>query len=141
MNSNKHEGGKRKFYHVGEAWYSSTALGFGMDDEVVIGVYHPDGGTTGEFSVRWSKVGRESTPMLCAFDDSWSALSMFQDVLKKMAEIDDHNIMPDEFCYLLLECGVEDATPTEYPNRQPEKKNLYSKVDSKADIEAARKAR
>lgn len=131
--SQKHDGCNRQFIHTNRAWYGPTRLASGrVIDEITIGMYHPEGGTTGEFAIRWVELGRSIVPMLCAFDDAWSSLSMFNDVLDKMASVDDQYISPDDFCKMLVSCGVEDATPTENPNPTPTTPpdRLYEKPDS-----------
>lgn len=110
-----HTDGKRQFVQVSKAWYSVTSLGYKDEDIITIGIHHHDGGTSGEFQVVWRKIGfNESTPQLQVFDDGWSALSHFSDLLEKMAEIDSEDIRPDKFCELLESLGIENVTPTEH---------------------------
>ena len=113
----KHEGGKRRFIRTAKAWYSSTALPDQELEEFSIGVYHDEGGTTGEFSVRWERLGGRLVPKLRSFDGSWSALLEFSELLGDMAKVDGNNITPDEFNELLLNAGIEDATAIEDPNK------------------------
>ncbi len=134
--SGKHEGCKRQFIQTGRAWYAESSLkNSGVTEEVMIGMYHPEGGTTGEFAVRWSELGGKNVPMLCVFDDAWDAILMFRDVLEAMASVDGQNVTPEVFCQLLVRCGVEDATPTESPYATAEAKadRMYQKPDSEAD--------
>ena len=115
-----HENCKRQFIQLSRAWYAETFLpNSRLNDEVTVGMYHPEGGTTGEFAIRWSEIGGKIVPMLCAFDDAWDALMMFRDVLEVMASVNDQNVTPDRFCELLIECGVEDATPEKSPHEKP----------------------
>ena len=114
--ADKHEGCKRQFIHLGRAWYGAANLKGGeVLDEVFMGFYDAEGGTTGEFSVRWTMLGRKPTAELRAFDDAWSALWAFGDVLARLAELDGTNPTPAAVCAVLGECGVEDVTPTECP--------------------------
>ena len=108
----KHDGGVRSFHHTSAAWYGESAMKCtSYDDEIIIGIYHAEGGTTGEFIVRWMQLGGESTPQLQAFNDSWEVLGLrFNDLLFAMAEIDDKRVTPDEFCELLKGLGIEDWT-------------------------------
>ena len=87
---NKHEGDVRQFRWLSQAWYGEANLGRQrrLVDEIMIGMYSPEGGTSGEFAIRWTDLGGKPVPMLCAFDDSWSALQHFGDVLAKLAEVD-----------------------------------------------------
>ena len=137
----KHEGCERQFIHTGRAWYGESALLHQrVIDEIMIGMYHSEGGTSGEFAVRWSELAGRAVPMLCVFDDAWDALQMFRDVLEAMARVDDQNVTPDQFCELLSACGVKDATPYKNPSvtscSKPDR--LFQKPDSKADIEAGK---
>ena len=107
----KHDGGKRRFIRTAKAWYAKTALD-DQDLEVFnVGVYHDEGGTAGEFTVRWERLGGKLTPRLLAFDDSWSALLEFSGLLADMARVDGKDITPDEFHDILLKAGIEDVTP------------------------------
>jgi hypothetical protein len=108
-----HSGCERGFHHVSKAWYGATALRDAVEaDEVMVGFYHPEGGTTGEFGVRWIPLDGDIVPKLEVFDDAWHALYQFQDLLKALAETDKENITPTQFCELLLSIGIKDLTAT-----------------------------
>jgi len=112
-----HTGKKRQFIQISRAWYASVSLPQDEKIEVVmIGFYDSNGGTTGEFQVSWEYLGDKLVPCLSAFDDAWNALLHFNDLLKALADIDGENISPDEFCRLLVNLGIEDATPTQIPH-------------------------
>jgi len=108
----KHSGDIRAFTQLSKAWYGPANL---TDprvlDRVNIGFYSPDGGTSGEFVIEWEKLAGKWTPRLSAYDDSWSALFNFQDVLKVMSEIDDQDVSPDYFCDKLENLGIKNETP------------------------------
>lgn len=107
----QHDGCKRGFTHLSASWYGKACLAHDEYlDQVMIGFYHPEGGTTGEFAVRWMTVGGKVTPRLEVFDDAWHALYEFRDVLAKLAEHDSEDMPPSAFCALLVGCGVEDMT-------------------------------
>jgi len=113
---NKHEGDKRQFTQLSRAWYADANLPENGKVEIItIGFYCPGGGTSGEFEVSWSYLGGRLVPKLRAYDDSWSALYEFSDLLDCMAGVDGRNITPDEFCKLLVNLGIEDATRTKQP--------------------------
>lgn len=120
-----HDGCKRGFTHLAASWYGKACLAHDQYvDQVTIGFYHPDGGTTGEFAIRWMNLSGKVTPYLKAFDDSWHALYEFHDVLAKLAEHDSENMPPEAICALLVQCGVEDMTrrqerSNDQHNRQP----------------------
>jgi hypothetical protein len=118
--SKNHDGCVRSYIHTSAAWYGgANVLRDGVEDEVMIGMYDPDGGTTGEFAVRWYKLSGKLTPKLEAYDDAWSALLQFQDVLAMMAELDGEDPSPAEFCRILEDAGVKDTTERESPYDKP----------------------
>ena len=109
---NKHRDCKRQFRQLSECWYADANIyGTSLVDQVNVGFYHPDGGTTGEFQITWEVLAGKLVPHLKAFDDAWDALIHFDDVLKSMADFDDKNISPKDFCALLSALGIENATP------------------------------
>lgn len=109
--TNKHAGCKRGFTQLSKAWYGSANLARSdYYDEVNIGLHHRKGGSTGEFAVRWELLAGKLTPKLTAYDDGWSALFNFSDMLEAMAGVDDENISPDAFCVLLEALGIENMT-------------------------------
>ena len=108
----KHDGSVRGFYHLSKAWYGKGCLeSSDILDEVMFGFYHKDGGTTGEMSMRWKELGGKEVPKLEVFDDGWHALNEFKDVIQKLADVDNLNINPEQFCEILLDCGFENLTP------------------------------
>lgn len=135
--NSKHDGMIRGYYHLAEAWYADANLANrrdGLLDEVMIGFYAPngDGGTTGEFSVTWTRLsGNTLTPRLEVFDDSWEALSHFSDLLAEMAKLNDTDPSPSDFCELLKRLGMKDLTPREGPrnarNRERNARNQESR--------------
>lgn len=102
---------------MSKSYYADVCKNPKYLDEFTIGMYHPDGGTSGEFDVIWEMVGMRWTPRLRAFGDSWSALSKFHDLLYAMAESDDDgaDLTPDEFEDILFALDIECKTPTERP--------------------------
>lgn len=96
-------------------------------DKVIFGFYSPGGGTSGQIYMRWHDLSRpyiegevHIAPRLEVFSDGWHALWQFRDVLEALAELDDVDITPKEFCQLLDEHGFIDATPREEKKgRQP----------------------
>lgn len=80
----------------------------GVAERLMIGFYHPGGGTTGEFSIQWGELGGAYTPLIGAYRDAWSALHGFSDFLAKLAEHDGEDLAPEAVIALLRECGVEE---------------------------------
>jgi len=118
---NKHKGMTRGFSHLSKAWYGAACLNReSIVDSITMGFYDPsDGGTTGEFSIKWDS-SRLSISALHLINDSWDALYQFSDVLKRFSEIDDENYTPDKIALILIDCGIEDLTKTENPyNKKP----------------------
>jgi len=70
----------------------------------------PDGGTTGEFDIHWFELAGARVPKLCVYDDAWSALWQFRDVLEALKDIDGQSAPPEKICELLVSCGVHDAS-------------------------------
>jgi hypothetical protein len=93
-------------------------------ERVMVGMYHPDGGTSGEFEVEWIVLQQQKCAKLKSFEDSWSALWLFKDLIEKMSEIDSDKIQEPEFCKLLDSLGIIDITAYE------ESVSKYSLLDS-----------
>lgn len=112
METNSKAGGVRRgFYHTSAAWYGKTIqLPDRAVDEVMVGLYPEDGGTNGEFSVKWYELAGKATPKLEVYDDAWAALAQFRDLLDAMADVAGKDITPHELCYILIECGMADLT-------------------------------
>ncbi len=114
-----HTGNIKQYVLLSEAWYASTSLNNDdRVDEVMFGFYCPDGGTSGEMGMRWHDLSRSYipgdkciTPRLEVFSDAWHALAQFKDVIDAMAEVDDVDITPKQFCEILDRCGFVDVTP------------------------------
>lgn len=108
---NKHEGCVRGFTQLSRAWYGNIQHHtIGVSDQIMVGFYHPNGGTSGEFSITWESLMGDYVPKLCAYDDSWNVLSLFSDLIERMSEVDNQNISPDEFVKILISLGIEDRT-------------------------------
>lgn len=127
---------KRQFIQLSRAWYADANLRGGeVIDEITMGFYHKDGGTTGEFAIRWIELSGSKTPMLCSFDDSWDALWQFRDVLEVMATMDGTNPTPEEICKMLVSVGVEDNTPevSTYGDSEADGRRIWRKPDTAKD--------
>lgn len=107
--SRDHSGCIRGFHQNSRAWYGCSVKD-GDIDRFSIGLYHPEGGTTGEMTVKFMPLLGKVVPRLHCFDDGWSALSTFTDLIERMGAADDQNITPDDFRKMLLECGFTDLT-------------------------------
>lgn len=108
-----HSGCIRGFYRSVKAYYAHFEE---VDGEfkpiepvdIMIGMYHPDGGSSGEFSIVWDDA---LGPQLRAWDDGWSALFRhFLDLLKEMEKLDNEEPTEEEMANLLLSLGIHDLT-------------------------------
>lgn len=113
---NKHKDMIRGFYHHNESYYAGVlpVIGGGVD-QVMFGYYKPEGGSSGEMSMQWERLGGKVVPQLRCYDDAWDALSRFGDLIRRLADFDEKNISPSEFCNILKECGFQDLTHRERP--------------------------
>ncbi len=120
-----HEGDIKQYVLLSEAWYAKSRLGNAdYTDDVNFGFYSPDGGTSGEMSVKWYRLqdNKPPSPKLECFSDAWHTLAQFKDVIDAMAEVDGQDITPKEFCQLLGRCGFVDATPRKYEDSYPSRR-------------------
>ena len=121
-NEDRHGGDERQFVLASECWHSKTTLatlGDDVKDEITLSLSSPDGGTSGEFNIRWEMVGGHWTPKINAYCDSWSVLREFSDVFEALADFDTGNFSkdpsPKQVCEALLKLGFRDATPRKRP--------------------------
>jgi len=112
----KHDGNTKGFSHLLEAHYGKTILSMKayerVVDDVTIGFYSEEGGTSGEFSVVWENLGGSHgvSAKLVAWNDSWSALAEMPELIGLMNELDSVRMSPDDFCKRLIELGFKDRT-------------------------------
>ena len=107
-----HKGCRRAFVWTNKAWCDNTTDG---SQEIIFGLYHPEGTTSREMSMIWDRLAGGLCPQLQVFDDAWSALASFTDVIAKLSEKDDENITPEQFIKILLSCGFVDDTAYNSP--------------------------
>lgn len=117
--TNKHAECLRAFVIKSEAWYASLLPPTDKLDEISIGMYHPGGGTTGEFAIRWHDLARRSVPRLEVFHDGWDALLQFRDVLDWLASVDGQCPTPQDVAAVLRSLGVQDRTDRTNPRDEP----------------------
>lgn len=80
-----HTGGVRGFHFLPAAWYSEAT---GDSRAILVGIYHPAGGTSGEFAIREHSLGGSIALRLEVFSDGWSALALFPDLLAALSALD-----------------------------------------------------
>lgn len=110
----------RGFSVLSEAWYGKTALSHNAEvsEEINIGMFHPHGGTTGEFGINWIKLGDSYSPRLEVFNDAWSALWKFTDLLERLSDLDSSRTQPFTVIAVLHQLGIKDLT-----DRRPRNSN------------------
>lgn len=109
----------RGYHRSSKVWYANA-----INDNrtpVYFGMYDPDGGTSGEMEMEWIDIDNKQCAKLKAFEDSWSALSLFTDLIQKMGGVDSDLIQEDDFCKILNECGFQDLTEYNHPSLKTEK--------------------
>lgn len=116
MPTDKHAECRREFRVYTQSWYSrDVPMEADLAEEIMVGMYHPEGGTSGEFALRWVSIGGRPVARLEAFDDSWSALQKFGDLLAWMATVDGDNVTPEQVAAAMREMGIVDATTRTRP--------------------------
>lgn len=106
-----HDGCIRGYHRSSKSWYSKSKDRI----EINFGMFHPKGGTSGEMTMEWVELSGKLCARLKSFEDSWSALSLFTDLIQKMGEVDSEEIQEDEFAKMLDECGFKDLTEYQDP--------------------------
>lgn len=113
-----HKDCKRAYIRSSKAYYSDV-----LDGKicVMVGMYHDEGGTTGEFEFEWKDIGLDYLAMrLKCFGDSFGALKEFQDLLEELAILDNSenvqykSIQEPDFCKILDKLGIVDVTQYYY---------------------------
>lgn len=107
----------RGFYVLSEAWYGKTLLRTkeNVHEEIWIGLYHPAGGSPGEFVIRWTALGGKSTPCLEAYGSAWRALGQFKDLLRFLEYMHAEGQHPAVIVALLKQIGCKDLTERRDP--------------------------
>lgn len=109
-----HTGCIRGYYRGSKAYYAKTVYKDRI--EVTFGMYHPEGGTSGEMTMVWESLNNTLCARLKSFEDSWSALALFTDLIQKMGEVDGQGIQEEDFVKILDSCGFKDLTPYTNPD-------------------------
>ena len=129
----KHDGDVRQYRILSESWYADANMrNAEYTEEILFGMYCPEGGTSGEFSIRWIPLGGESSPVLTAFGDAWSAMAQFPELLQQMVEWDSRKVSPAMVKEWLKTTTIEDATERSDRSvaKQAERKTYMSKPSS-----------
>lgn len=96
-----------------------------FEEEITVGFYHKDGGTSGEFQFIWKRFGDTSVfgstfaIHLEAFSDGWSSLVRIPLLLNMMNDLDSDHSTPDisveQFADKLRSIGIVDMTARSPP--------------------------
>jgi hypothetical protein len=115
-----HNGDVKQFTIHTESWYyspdGSNRLPDGVTESMMVGFYSPDGGTSGEFEIRWEMVANHIAMRVHAFSDGMSALANMPELLQWFVDIDDDagsnrsDPSPKEFAEALKAMGFQDRT-------------------------------
>lgn len=100
----------RTFIHLSRAWYGPANIRTNRYvDEVMLG-FHLAGG---EIAMRWYELSGKAVPKLELFNDSFRAFSQMPDLIAALADADNVDFTPGEFCFLLVRLGFRDETPVD----------------------------
>jgi hypothetical protein len=110
------------FYIYSRSWYAQA----GHPKEIMIGLYHPEGGCTAEFGIRWFEQGGRSVPRLEIFDDAWKFFFQLQE-LRALAQFDQKNATEQQIVDFLLKSGFTDLT--KYDGPKPQKPTITVTIE------------
>lgn len=121
-----HKGDIAGFLIATQSWYHRPE-NFTKDqiEEITVGFYSPEGGTSGEFHFAWVSLGQNDVAVqLRAFDDGWSSLVNMPELLQFMMEHDGEHargphMTPEEFVEGLKNIGLVDMTKRNYEDSYP----------------------
>ena len=126
-----HKGDIKGFTQLSKAWYGDVNLkNAKYSDQIMIGFYCKDGGTSGELAVTWAMLAGELTPRIEIFLDGCSALSNMPELIKSLSEYDVDgkiNPTPDEFSTMLESIGFKNLTETEDKHKYSDSVNPLEK--------------
>lgn len=100
------------FYQYSRMKYAAMLPREKFVDELMVGDYCEDGGTAGEFSIRWEELGGKLVPHVGMFDDSWDLFVKMRPLFDALAEHHDNNLNPAEMVALLTKLGFKDRSDT-----------------------------
>ncbi len=100
--------GTRAYYHMPQNQKPDYI------DDLSLGIYHSEGGTSGEFTIEWITLDRNVASRLKAFDDSWHVMPLMPELFTLMAQVSSDSSTPaystEDFTKRLLEKGWRDLT-------------------------------
>jgi hypothetical protein len=103
------------FYVLNRAWYAQPS----HQPEIMLGLYHPDGGTGGEFGIRWHDLSPyHNAPRLEIFDDAWEVFFAMPEIAG-LAKLRQKRITQDDIVAFLKDLGFQDLTVYADDSRAP----------------------
>jgi hypothetical protein len=102
------------FHILNRAWHAQTPY----QPEIMIGMYHPDGGTSGEFVIRWHDLPYHTAPCLEIFDDAWKLFFSMPE-LADLAKLSESRRTQDDIVAFLKSLGFHDLTAYADKAREP----------------------
>lgn len=108
---------KKEFIQLSRAWYGETCLKDrrNISDEVTVMVTTDDEGGFSEFTVKWEILQGKLCPKVGLFSDAWRLFRLLPDLFDELANRQDQDPTPEEFCDLLQELHFIDATEEANP--------------------------
>lgn len=90
------------------------------EDEIMLGIRHPEGGCLCELSISWHRLNQELVPRLTAFSEAWRLFltPTFQLVLDQFTRQKNPLATPDEVSALLIACGFIDQSDNPLPGTE-----------------------
>lgn len=88
------------------------------EDEIMLGIQHPDGGCLCELAIKWHLLQDKPIPRLEAFSEAWHLLQTdtLQSVLKHLTQEKEPLPTPDELSALLIDHGFVDQSDRPLPD-------------------------
>ena len=99
----------RTFIQLSKAWYGKAASLPNTLDQISLKVE----GANGEVTIEWVSTGENWAPQIRAFNDSWTELLQFTDLLEALAKHNGRYQTPDQVAELIEGLGITNITPTE----------------------------
>jgi hypothetical protein len=113
----------RGFYILSESWYAEAnypilrQIHKGYVDDIHFGIYpeNGNGGTEGEMTMVWKRIGEKNTltAQLQCYDDAFTVLFSFSDVIEKLNNLGGKDLTIRKFTEILKSCGFQDLTRRE----------------------------
>lgn len=93
------------------------------EDEIMLGLYHQEGGCLCELGISWHNLNNELVPRMHMYSDAWRLLQTptFQLVLDQLTWERESLLTLDDVSALLIKCGFTDKSDTPLHKSAPDK--------------------